>query len=127
MKTRTKSTLQKGDLGMGKAAAEAPPPPTKRPKRVYDEQFRRNAVTLLETTGKTVQETARQLGCSPWNLYDWLEQYGKKGKRRMTPEGDWQSTITGLQQELESVRAERDILKKAMGILATPKRNGTHS
>ena len=127
MKTRTKSTLQRGDLGKGKEAAEAPPPQSKRPKRVYGEQFRRNAVTLLETTGKSVQETAQQLGCSQWNQYDWLEQYGKKGKSRMTLEGDLQSTIAQLQQELASVRAERDILKKAMGILATPKRKGTHS
>ena len=127
MKTRPERTLQKGDLGNGKEAAEAPPPRPTRPRRVYDEQFRRNAVTLLETTGKSVSETARQLGCSQWNLYDWLEQYGKKGKSRVTLEGDLQSTIVQLQQELESVRAERDILKKAMGILATPKRNGTHS
>jgi transposase len=92
----------------------------KPPRKQYNEQFRRNAVALVETTGRPLSELAEQLGVTHWNLRDWLKRYGKKGART-TPADELRAAIVQLQQENEKLRAERDVLKKAMGILATPK------
>ena len=95
-------------------------PRQKRPKKQYTAQFRRNAVALVETTGRPLSELAEQLGVTHWNLRDWLKRYGKKGTRTTSAE-ELRAAIVQLQQENEALRAERDVLKKAMGILATPK------
>jgi transposase len=92
----------------------------KPPRKQYNEQFRRNAVALVETTGRPLSELAEQLGVTHWNLRDWLKRYGKKGART-TSADELRAAIVQLQQENEKLRAERDVLKKAMGILATPK------
>ena len=44
-------------------------------KRTYDEQFKRDAVALLEG-GRKAAQLARELGISHWNLRDWKERYG---------------------------------------------------
>jgi predicted AAA+ superfamily ATPase len=48
---------------------------TPKPRRSYDEQFKRDAVALLEG-GRKAAQLARDLGVSPWNLRDWKKLYG---------------------------------------------------
>jgi transposase len=97
----------------------------KRVKRVFDEQFRRDAVALPESTGEPLSKIAVQLGVTHWNLRDWIKAYGRKSVGGASPAGDLRQVIVRLQQENDTLRAERDVLKKAMGILATPKPSGT--
>ena len=40
----------------------------KRIKRRYDDAFRRNAVALVESSGKSLSEIAAELGVSHWSL-----------------------------------------------------------
>jgi transposase len=87
----------------------------KRIKRQYDEAFRRQAVALVETSGRPLREIAAELGVSHWNLRDWRALYG----RRSTP-AQLQEQLQRLRQELAEVREQRDALKKALGILAEP-------
>ncbi|MCW1913550.1 transposase, partial [Luteolibacter sp. GHJ8] len=44
-------------------------------RRQYDEQFKRDAVALLET-GRSATQLARELGISQWNLRDWKRLFG---------------------------------------------------
>ena len=44
-------------------------------KRTYDEQFKRDAVALLES-GRKAAQLARELGISHWNLRDWKQRHG---------------------------------------------------
>ena len=44
-------------------------------RRRYDEQFKCDAVALLEG-GRGATQLARELGISQWNLRDWKERYG---------------------------------------------------
>jgi transposase len=90
----------------------------KRAKRRFDESFRRQAVALLETTGKPLREIAAELDVSHWNLRDWKAIYG----RRSTP-AQLEEQVQRLREELAGVRDQRDALKKALGILAEPSRN----
>jgi transposase len=83
----------------------------KRRKRQFDEAFRRQAVALVETSGRPLREIAAELGVSHWNLRDWKAIHG----RRSTP-----GQLQRLRAENASLRDQRDALKKALGILAEP-------
>lgn len=45
---------------------------------IHTEEFRREAVQLLETSGKSVSELARELGLNEKSLYRWRREYGHK-------------------------------------------------
>ena len=47
-------------------------------RRHYDEQFKRDAVALLEG-GRGATQLARELGVSQWNLRDWKGIFGTGG------------------------------------------------
>ncbi len=87
----------------------------KRAKRQFDEAFRRQAVALWQTSGRSVGEIAAELGVTHWNLRDWKKLYGQ----RSTP-AQLEEQIQRLHRELAEVRDQRDALKKALGILAEP-------
>jgi transposase-like protein len=75
----------------------------------------------LVRSARTVTGVARDLGVSKWSLGRWVEQ-AKAGqalsepKRRAaeTPEA---RELRRLRQDLEHVTRQRDVLKKACGIL----------
>jgi transposase len=92
----------------------------KRAKRQFDEGFRRQAVALVETSGRPLREIATELGVSVWNLRDWKELYG----RRSTP-AQLEEQLERLRRELAEVRDQRDALKKVLGIVAAPSRNAS--
>lgn len=94
----------------------------KRTRRRYDEAFRREAVALVESTGKPLSEIATQLGITHWNLRDWIPIYGKRSTARQL-----EARVQRLEMENVRLRDQRDALKKAMGILAEPSGNASRS
>ena len=89
--------------------------------RRYDRDFKINAVALVQG-GRTITEVARDLGVSKWSLGRWVEQ-AKAGQSLREPktlaaETPEQRELRRLRQELEYVSRQRDILKKALGILS---------
>jgi len=92
----------------------------KRTRRRYDEAFRREAVALVETSGKPLSEIATQLGITHWNLRDWIPIYGKRSTPRQL-----EVRVQRLEAENARLREQRDALKKAMGILAEPSGNAS--
>ena len=94
----------------------------KRTRRRYDEAFRREAVALVESTGKPLSEIAAQLGITHWNLRDWIPIYGKRSTARQL-----EARVQRLEMENVRLRDQRDALKKAMGILAEPSGNASRS
>ena len=90
-------------------------------RKSFSPEFKREAVRLLQTSQKVPSDLARELGVRRNQLYKWKEQLEKRGAgafpgkgRRGTP-GD---EITRLKRELEQVKEERDILKKAAAYFA---------
>ena len=101
-------------------------PKPKRAKRQYNDEFRRNAVSLVQSSGRPLREIAAELGVSHWNLRDW-----SKGRHRAAPvpgatPQEMQREMTRLRRENQKLAARCDVLKKALGILAEPSPSATH-
>ena len=97
------------------------PSGSKRTRRKYDEAFKKQALALVQTSGRSLSAVAAQLGISHWNLRDWREIYGA----RSTP-AQLQDQLERLRAENAEVRGQRDALKKALGILSTPSDNASN-
>ena len=87
--------------------------------RRYDREFKEKAVALV-LGGRSQGEVSRDLGVSAWSLGEWI----KKAKAGSAPtqaatlaaESPEQRELRRLRQEVGSLRQQRDILKKALGI-----------
>lgn len=86
-------------------------------RRHYDEEFKRNAVELLEGGGRSAVQLSRELGISDCSLGKWKRQYCKEAQsKRSGTEAD-QGRIGQLERQVEYLSRQRDILKKALAIL----------
>lgn len=88
-------------------------------RRKYTEEFKREAVRLMESSGKPIAELARELGINDNNLYRWRAVYGSQPPS--IPNGsmvEMEGELKRLRRENEVLRQERDILKKAMSIVS---------
>jgi len=94
---------------------------TKR-RRQYSREFKREAVELLETSGKSASQLERELGIGKGNLWRWKREFAENGddafpgQGRLTPD---QERLRKLERENEILRQERDILKKAVAIFSS--------
>ena len=89
----------------------------------HTDEFKAEAVELVEDSGKSVPEIAEDLGINARTLYHWLAaQKPKEDTRNGASEGDLIAENKRLRRELEIMRQERDILKKAMGVFTKESR-----
>ena len=90
-------------------------------RRSYTAEFKLEAVGLVQEEGLSVAQAARDLGISEKLLGRWkreLEQDPQQafpGKGRLRP-GD--EELAKLRREVQVLRQERDILKKAVSIFS---------
>ena len=95
----------------------------------YTEEFRRDAVELLQSSGRPISQVARELGINVNSLRAWRNRIvgqsageipGAVGDRGRTGESadDLQAEIQKLRKENEYLRRQREILKKAASILS---------
>jgi transposase len=90
-------------------------------KRQFTKEFKKEAVEYSLQSEKTIEEVAYDLGISSHNLNRWRKEYRKRGelafpghgKENLTPK---EEKVRKLQKELNDIRIERDILKKALAI-----------
>ncbi len=97
---------------------------SKRHNRTYTEDFKREALQLLKTSGKSAQQLERELGITQGMLVKWRDRY----QLRETPAGETQLApsdleaaqreIRRLERELREVIEEREILKKVVSIFS---------
>ena len=105
--------------GQGGEKATMPNEQPIRARRTFDEAFERDAEALLLKGGRQVKQLAEELGVSQWNLRDWREQYGPGAPARTT--GQLEDELRALRRENESLRTQRDILKKRWASLSDPR------
>ena len=84
-------------------------------RRRYANEFKLDAVKLVESSNTSMAQVARNLGIGETVLSRWVRQFGQGADgTRFTPEE--QEELIRLRRENTQLRMERDILKKAMGI-----------
>jgi transposase len=96
---------------------------TKRRAKTYSREFREEVLRLAETGEFTDADIERDLGLSRQLISQWRRRYGvPRGESRTTakPEtlSEAEEEIRHLKRELEMVKQERDILKKAIVIFS---------
>ena len=92
-----------------------------RKNRTFTKAFKEEAVRLMEQAGRPAAELARELGISRNRLYKWQERICANGAAAFPGHGRQSGDseqVRGLKRELERVREERDILKKAAAYFA---------
>jgi transposase len=88
-------------------------------RKSFSSEFKREAVRLLDTSQKPPADLARELGVRRNQLYKWKEQLGKRGTQAFPGSGKRPTDeLARLRKELEQVKEERDILKKAAAYFA---------
>ncbi len=83
------------------------------------------AVRLLETSDKAASQLERELDLSDGSLSRWKREVQVSGSQAFPGQGRaaWdQDEVQRLRRELEIACQERDILKKALAIVAHPSR-----
>jgi transposase len=89
--------------------------------RRYDREFKQNAVALVRG-GRTAASVARDLGVTTWSLNRWVQAdragQAQSESKTLAAESEEQRELRRLKQENDYLRQQRDILKKALGILS---------
>jgi transposase len=86
-------------------------------RRKFTREFKLEAVKLIQEHGVTVAQAARDLGVQGSVLRRWVQecaadsQQAFAGQGQMKPE---QAELARLRREVIKLKAERDILKKAV-------------
>lgn len=97
-------------------------------RRRYDEAFKQEAVRSWKSSGKSAEQVARELGLRADLLYKWhrVGRVPRAAGEHGLPEGQaaLESEVLRLRQELARITEQRDILKKAAGILCEPPHSG---
>jgi transposase len=97
--------------------------------RRYGEEFKRHAVELVLHSGKTHRQVARELDVSEPTLNLWKKAYLGQQKpaeiegQMKSPE-EMAKIIQEQHKEIEYLKGQREILKKAMSILGEEPPNG---
>ena len=84
----------------------------------YSEEFRREAVRLLRTSGRSVPQLAKELGCSPTSLRNWAAQRDVDEDKAPGLTSD-EREERRLRRENKLLTEEREILRKAAAFFAT--------
>jgi transposase len=96
--------------------------------RRYDEAFKREVIRLWKSSGRSAEATARDLGISVFQLYDWSRtgQPARAAGVAVLSESkeSLQAENERLRTELAWITEQRDILKKAAGILSEASPSG---
>jgi len=90
-------------------------------RKNYTREFKREAVSLVTEQGYRVSEAARNLGIHGSLLRRWRSQLEKEGKDAFPGKGHMtaeQEEIRRLRREVQQLRMEREILKKATAFFA---------
>ena len=96
-------------------------------RQVYTSEFKREAIELARTSGKSLAELDRELGLSQGLLKDWVRQAKVAGEAAFPRQGCLKpadEALRRLQREVAILRQERDLLKKVVAIFShDPLRN----
>jgi transposase-like protein len=98
-----------------------------KPRRKFDDVFRREALNHWVNSGQSAETIARELGINANQLYAWKQRFAPAEAGGKAPAGakpatlaEAQTQLEAAQREIRHLREQRDILKKTLGILSEP-------
>lgn len=92
-------------------------------RRKFDAAFKRDAVALWLSSGKSAREIAVELGLAERHLYLWKKSHAPASPATQTQMED---ELAALRRENALLRQQRDILKKTLGILSEAPNNASN-
>jgi transposase len=103
-------------------------------RKKYDADFKRNAVELVLSGSRPCRAVERDLGLPQGLLHRWLKEFQANPKGSFPGLGHKKPEVLSidpallsLKQEIEELRLERDILKKALAIVSKEPAKYMHS
>jgi transposase len=90
-------------------------------RKKYDRQFKIDAVSLVVNGERSVSEAARDLGIEANMLHRWKQKLTTEGSESFPGKGRLSSQeeeLRRLRRELEQVKEDREILKKALAFFS---------
>jgi transposase len=92
-----------------------------RRRRTYDQEFKLEAVRLFLEEGHSARSVEQKLGTGQGVVYNWVHQFTDDPEQAFPGKGNLKppdKELHDLRKELERVKRERDILKKAVAIFS---------
>jgi transposase len=98
----------------------------KRARRRFTEEFKKEAVALMMSSGRRPGEVARELGIHPVLLNKWYRDHQERGPGRAPKAqaqgprtlADLDAKIAQLEREKARLEVEHEILKKTVSIFS---------
>ena len=87
----------------------------------YPDEFRREAVELVRSSGRSMADVARSLGISDATLGNWMSADREARARASDPRAlsdDERQELNKLRKEVVDLRMDREILRKAAAYFA---------
>jgi transposase-like protein len=103
----------RGGCPDGRAAAE-PEQQAATPRRQFTDEFKRDAVALVRTSGRPIAQIAQELGTYDSTLGNWVRQdrIDRGEAEGLTTEE--RARLTELERENARLRMERELLKRTV-------------
>lgn len=99
-----------------------------KPRRQYDENFKRHAVDLTLRGDRSLRQVADELGVNEGLIYEWRRKYAPRpgAPHTGTPQNldDATKEIERLRSELVRMQERENVLKKSLGILSETPESG---
>ena len=86
-------------------------------QRTFTKEFKLEAARLVQSSGKSITQIARDLGITDSTLHHWCKLMAEQGEQAFSGSGHQtaqEEELRRLKREMEVVRQERDILKKLL-------------
>ena len=85
-----------------------------RPRRKFSDEFKRDAVDLVLTTGRPIAEVAAELGVYDSTLGNWVRRHQDEQATGSSVSPDERARLKELEAENAKLRMERDPLKRTV-------------
>ena len=87
---------------------------SRRPRRRFCEEFKRDAVGIVGSSGKSIAEVARELGIYDSLLGSWVRQdQVNRGEREGLSSDEREELVELRRENARLLRMERELLKRA--------------